>query len=143
MIAVDTNILVYAHRKDSPWHEKAYKKLAQLVEGRTTWAIPWPCVHEFISICTHPKIFKPASSLEQALHQIEFWMESPFLRLINEGENYWDLLKKILVAGKIQGPMVHDMRIASICLESGVSELWSADRDFSRCRITVTNPLLK
>ena len=63
MIAVDTNILVYAHRADSPWHGRAAELVRGLAEGPDTWAIPWPCIHEFLSIVTHPKIYKPPSPL--------------------------------------------------------------------------------
>jgi len=56
MIAVDTNILVYAHREDSQWHDAAYSRIVNLTEGRAPWAIPWPCIHEFLAIVTHPKI---------------------------------------------------------------------------------------
>jgi predicted nucleic acid-binding protein len=27
MIAVDSNLLVYAHREDSPWHDAAYARI--------------------------------------------------------------------------------------------------------------------
>lgn len=56
MTALDTNILVYAHRLDSPWNLQAAATLIRLAEGRDPWAIPWPCVHEFFSIVTHPRI---------------------------------------------------------------------------------------
>jgi predicted nucleic acid-binding protein len=42
MIAVDTNILVYAHREGSPWHAVAYDRLAALAEARAPRVIPWP-----------------------------------------------------------------------------------------------------
>lgn len=54
MIAVDTNLLVYAHREDSPWHESALRKIRELAEGHAAWAIPWPCVHEFLAIVPIP-----------------------------------------------------------------------------------------
>jgi len=63
VIAVDTNILVYAHREDADWHDAAYARLAELAEGRASWAIPWPCVHEFLAIVTHPRIFSPPTPL--------------------------------------------------------------------------------
>ena len=63
MIAVDTNILVYAHREESPFHEKALDCITELAEGRASWAIPWPCVHEFFSIATHPRIYDPPSPI--------------------------------------------------------------------------------
>ena len=59
MIAVDTNLLVYAHREDSPWHDAAYARIAELAESRAPWAIPWPCLHEFLAIVTHPRIYAP------------------------------------------------------------------------------------
>ena len=62
MIAVDTNLLVYAHREDSPWHDAAYGSIVELAEGRGPWAIPWPCLHEFLAIVTHPKIYAPPTS---------------------------------------------------------------------------------
>ncbi len=142
MIAVDTNILIYAHRKDSPWHEMAFCQLKRLAEEGNLWSIPWPCIHEFLAISTHLKIFSPPSTLKQAIDQVDAWISSPSLKVIGEADNYWELLKKTLSDGKVVGPMVHDMRIASICLEHGISELWTADRDFSRSRIRVVNPLL-
>jgi hypothetical protein len=46
VIVVDTNILVYAHREDSPFHEVAFARVAELAEGPAARAIPWPCLHE-------------------------------------------------------------------------------------------------
>jgi toxin-antitoxin system PIN domain toxin len=143
VIAVDTNILVYTHRRDSEFFAPARKAVSRLAEGREDWAIPWPCVHEFLGIVTHRGIFKPPSTTEEAITQVEIWMESPSLRLIGELAGYWRTLTEILTGGKILGPKVHDARIAAICKTHGVRELWTADRDFSRMRgVKVTNPLL-
>jgi len=70
LIAVDTNLLVYAHRSDSPWFDAARKVLRPLVEGTATWAIPWPCVHEFLAVVTHPRIYNPPTPLRVALEQV-------------------------------------------------------------------------
>ena len=144
MIAVDTNILVYAHREDSEWHEPAYECILNLAEGRDIWAIPWPCIHEFLSIATHPRIFSPPTPLENAIIQVDAWMESPSMVKLTEAEGYWPVLKKIVQNGRIQGPMIHDARIAALCLFHGISELWSADRDFKRFPgLSVRNPLVE
>ena len=71
MIAVDTNLLVYAHRRDSEWNAAARSALSDLAEGRRAWAIPWPCVHEFVAIVTHPKIYQPPSTIAEAIDQVE------------------------------------------------------------------------
>ncbi len=144
MIAVDTNVLVYAHREDSPWHEAAYGRVQALAEGRAPWAVPWPCLHEFIAIVTHPRIFMPPTPLAAAIDQIDAWLESPSLVLLAESDGYWQELKRLLVAGRVAGPRVHDARIAAICRYHGVGELWSADRDFGRFPdLNVVNPLLQ
>jgi uncharacterized protein len=144
MIGVDTNILVYAHREESPWHDAAYRCLGRLAEGRAPWAIPWTCVHEFLAIVTHPRIYNPPTPLKLALEQMDAWLESPSLVLLLEGDGYWEELRSVLETGKISGAQVHDARIASLCRFHGVSELWTADRDFNRFGgLKVRNPLLE
>ena len=143
MIAVDTNILVYAHREDSEWHATASARVAELAEGRGDWAIPWPCIHEFMAIATHPKIFTPPTPLATAIDQVEAWLESPTAHLLAESELHWPQLRTLIVNGKVVGARVHDARIAALCLQHGVRELWSADRDFGRFpELTVSNPLI-
>ena len=143
MIAVDTNILIYAHREDSPFHKPAAARIAELAEGAATWAIPWPCLHEFLAIVTHPRIYAPPSTLEQALDQAEAWLASPSMTLLAESPTHWAILKELLTTGRIVGPRVHDGRVAALCRQHGVRELWTADRDFSRFPgLAVVNPLL-
>jgi hypothetical protein len=143
MIAVDSNLLIYAHREDSPWHNAAYARIAELAEGPAAWAIPWPCIHEFLSIVTHPRIYAPPTPLEKAIDQVEAWLESPNLVLLSESGDYWPQLRSILQTGGVSGPQVHDARVAALCQQHGVSELWTIDRDFSRFPgLTVRNPLV-
>jgi hypothetical protein len=142
MIAVDTNILVYAHRRDAPFHAAAKRCVTMLAEGRAAWAIPWPCVHEFIGSVTRPRVFDPPTPLDAALAQVEVWLASPSLVLLAEAPGYWSELRTNLAAGRVVGPLVHDARIAALCHNHGVRELWTADRDFSRFDVVVRNPLV-
>jgi toxin-antitoxin system PIN domain toxin len=142
VIAVDTNVLVYGHRRDSEFHTDAEARLRELAEGRAAWAIPWPCLHEFFSVVTHPRIYAPPSTTGEAVGQIEAWLGSPSLVLLGEENGHWAALRMLLIEGKVSGPLVHDARIAALCLTQGVSELWTMDRDFSRFPGLVTrNPL--
>ena len=95
MIAVDSNVLVYAHREDSPWHDAAYDRIAHLAEGQAQWAIPWPCIHEFLAIVTHSRIYSPPSPMKRAVDQVEAWMESPGLVLLSESEHYWQPFREL------------------------------------------------
>ena len=142
MIAVDTNVLVYAHRTDSEWHERAAGCVRELAEAKAPWALPWPCVHEFLAITTHPRIWDPPTPTEAALDQVDAWLESPSLVLLAESPEYWTELRAHIEAGQIAGPRVHDARIAALCTAHGVRELWTADRDFSRFpSLATANPL--
>jgi uncharacterized protein len=143
MIAVDTNILVYAHREDSVFHRAAAAAVAGLAEGRGAWAIPWACLHEFLAIVTHPRIYAPPTPIAAAVDQVDAWLESPSLEVVGENLAHWDALKSAVLSGKIAGPLIHDARIAAICTAHGVRELWTADRDFSRFRgLSIRNPLI-
>lgn len=143
MIGVDTNLLVYAHRRDSPWFEPARQVLRPLVEGAATWAIPWPCLHEFLAISTHPNVYRPPTELPRALEQVDALLASPSLMLLSEPAGYWQVLGRLLAAGRVTGAKVHDARVAALCLCHGISELWTADRDFSRFpELKTRNPLV-
>jgi toxin-antitoxin system PIN domain toxin len=143
VIAVDTNILVYAHREDAQWHDMAYGRLTELAEGRAPWAIPWPCLHEFLALVTHPRIYAPPTPAGTAIDQVDAWLESPSLTLLAESEGYWHDLRATLLEGRIVGPQVHDARVAALCRLHGVRELWTVDRDFGRFPgLTARNPLV-
>jgi len=143
VIGVDSNILVYAHRSDSPFHDVASRCVRSLAESPAGWMIPWPCLHEFLGIVTHARIYNPPSTVAQACAQVEAWLSSPSLSLLGETADHWLRLRRLLTKGRVVGPRVHDARIAAICIEQGVRELWSADRDFSRFpTLSTRNPLL-
>lgn len=143
MIALDTNILVHAHREDSQWHDVAFREVASLAGSGAPWAIPWPCIHEFLSIVTHPRIWRPPTPLEVALDAVDAWLESPALSVLHETEGYWAIVRATLGRARTVGPRVHDARIASLCALHGVRELWTSDRDFHAfSSLRVRNPLV-
>jgi uncharacterized protein len=143
LIAVDTNILVYAHREDAAFHKIASARITELAEGAARWAIPWPCLHEFIAIVTHPRIYRPPTPLARALDQVDAWLGSPTVALLSEQAAHWPVLRAMLVGGRVAGALVHDARVAALCRQHGVRELWTADRDFGRFGgVMVVNPLV-
>jgi toxin-antitoxin system PIN domain toxin len=142
VIALDTNLLVYAHREDSPFHAAALDCVTACAEGRGAWALPWPCVHEFFAIVTHPRIYAPPTPTAAALAQIDAWLESPSVVLLAESDRHWPTLRELVARARLFGPAMHDARIAALCLQHGVRELWTADRDFGRFpALRTVNPL--
>src|SRR5262245_32650801 len=98
MIALDTNILVYAHRRDAPFHAAASALVRQLAEGNERWAIPWPCIHEFLANVTHARIYKQPTPLVRATEQIAHWLAAPTVTCLGESEQYWDVLSNLLAS---------------------------------------------
>jgi toxin-antitoxin system PIN domain toxin len=144
VIAVDSNLLIYSHREDSKFHVAAKELVDSLRHQSAPWAIPWPCVHEFIGIVTHTNIYRPPTSLNQALAAVDAWLASGNLHLLSESPGYFDKLRELVLAAKLSGPRIHDARVAALCLHHGVRELWTADRDFSMFpKLKTRNPLVK
>jgi len=132
VIAVDTNVLVYAHRRESAEHDAAREIVRAMVEVAAPWAIPWPCVYEFFSVVTNPRIWKDkASTPDQAWTQLTAWFAAPGLRLIGEIEEFASVLGVFARRARVRGPLIHDARVAAICVAHGVEKLLTRDRDFS------------
>lgn len=132
MIAIDTNILVYAHRREARLGNSAHAIMVGLAEGDRPWAIPWPCCFEFLSVATNRRIWKDAASTpRQAWRQFYAWVDSPSNRLIGETPDFVDILQGFVSRPHVVGGVVHDARIAAICVAHGVEALLTRDRDFS------------
>lgn len=132
MIALDTNILIYARRVDSVHHRQARDLLARLAEGQEPWALPWPCVYSFLRVVTHPRVFEAPTALDAALEDVESLLASPSVVLLGEGPRHAAHLRHAVEGGRAAGNLAHDAHIAALCVEHGVRELWTLDRDFAR-----------
>jgi uncharacterized protein len=132
MIAIDTNVLVYAHREETAMHEAARAALRELVEGDDPWGLPVFCAGEFIRVVTHARIFKPASGLDVALDFLGHLLASPSARLLLPGPVYPELLAEACRAGRATGNLAFDAQVVAVCREHGVAEILTEDRDFAR-----------
>ena len=143
MIALDTNLLVYAHRAEMPLHDRARQVLSDVLSGTEAVGVPWPCIHEFIGVVTHRRTWAVAHTMEQTFVAIGRLLDSPQARLLGEGPSHFATLRDLATVSGIAGAQIHDARIAAICLSHGVRELWSCDRDFGRFpALRVKNPLV-
>ena len=132
MIAVDTNVLIHAHREEMPLHAKAGALLRGLAEGDAPWGIPAPCLAEFARVVTHPKVFVPPTDISIAFDFLDRLMESPSARLLSPGPRFLALCRAQAVRAAAAGNLIFDAQIAAICVETGATELVTADRDFAR-----------
>jgi Predicted nucleic acid-binding protein, contains PIN domain len=140
--AIDTNVLVYAEIVTSTHHRTARRLLVGLAEGQAPWAIPWPCVYEFLRVVTHPRVFTPPVPIELAMRDLAQILASPSLILLSETDRHAEVMNSVVDASAVTGNLIHDAHIAALCIEHGVSELVTGDRDFSRFPIRVRNPFV-
>lgn len=132
MIAVDTNILIYAHRAELPKHEAAVRCLVELAEGPAAWALPVFCIGEFLRVITHPRLFDPPFTDAEACIALERLLDSPSGRVIFPGPSYPELLVQAVREADAVGNLVFDAQIVALCREAGASSLLTEDRDFDR-----------
>ena len=143
MKAVDTNVLVYARIAASPHHGRALTLLRELSSAAAAWAIAWPSLYEFLRVVTHPRVFHPPLSAEMALESLNNLLKSPSLILLSETPLHAALLDQVVRQSAATGNLIHDAHIVALCLEYGVTEFITADRDFARFSgLRITNPFI-
>ena len=132
MIAVDTNVLIYAHRSETDRHAVSLERLTDLAQGRAPWGLPVFCLAEFTRVVTHLRVFDPPTRLDVALEFIERLVEIPSVRLLLPTEEFTTLFADVARRANARGNLVFDAQIAAVCALHGVREILTADRDFSR-----------
>lgn len=132
MIALDTNVLVNAHRAEAPDHAVALALLNSLAGGDRPWALPVFCIGEFLRVVTHPRVFNPPTTLDAACGAIEQLLATPMVRLLRPGTAFADHLFRLARRADAKGNLVYDAQIAAVCREHGVDQIASFDRDFLR-----------
>jgi hypothetical protein len=86
----------------------------------------------FSGVVTHPRVFEPPTDLDAALSDLESLLESPSLVLLGEGPTHREHMWRAVKDGHAEGNLAHDAHIAALCIENGVRELYTADRDLRR-----------
>ncbi len=132
MIAVDTNILLYADREETPQHRAALRAIRRLAEGNEAWAVPIQCIGEFLRVVSHDRVVQPPTPIGEALASIESLLASPAARLLMPGNRYLQILRDVIARSGVRGNLIFDAQIAAVCLEHGATTLLTEDRDFTR-----------
>ncbi len=130
MIAVDTNLLVYAHRAGCVEHGQAQRAIERAAASRNGWCIPLPCLFEFWSVVTHPTSVGGASPPDLAQRFIEALVATGRARVLLPGDQFAERCFEAAARLDVHGPRVFDLQIGLMCLEAGVTELWTRDAGF-------------
>ena len=142
MIAVDTNVLVYAHRSAVPEHRRAREALERAANNSSGWGISLPVLGEFWSITTHSKAVGGASTVGQAAAFIRSLVTTGEMRIWMPGIGFAENLLQSAVNLSVSGARIFDLQIALIAANSGAREIWTHDVNFVRVPgIRIRDPL--
>jgi len=127
----DVNILVFAHREGTENHSTSAHWLTAMATGREPFAFSELVMHGFLRIVTNPRIFQPASSMDDALTFLEQFLNLPHCTRIRPGTLHWEIFQNLCRRTGVRGKLVADAAHAALAIESGC-EWVTADTDFAR-----------
>ncbi len=131
VLLLDVNVLVYAHREDSPRHLEHKKWLEALASGDEAFSVTDLVFSGFLRVVTHPHIFDPPTSISTALKFVAQVQSSPSFRPVAPGERHWEIFTRLCQDAAVKGNLVPDAFHAAVAIESG-SEWITTDGDFAR-----------
>ena len=131
MLMPDVNVLVYAHREETPSHARYAEWLVALVQGPGPFALSELVLHGFVRVVTNPRIFDPPSTAKQAFRFLDALIARPACSVIRPGPDHWGIFRQLCEKGDVKGKLVADAAHAALAIESGC-EWVSADTDFAR-----------
>lgn len=132
MIAVDTNVLIYAHRTETDLNAAATAELVRLAEGMEPWALPVFCLTEFMRVVTHRRVFNPPSTMAQAMDFINGVVAAPTCHVALPGADFLQHLDTTARRADARGNLMFDAQIAALCREHGIAAILTNDRAFER-----------
>ena len=133
MRCVDVNVLVYAHRPESPGHERYRGWLEQVRRDVEPLALSSPVLSGFLRVVTHHRVFREPTPLATAVEFVEALRSSANAIWISPGERHWDIFMELCREIDARGNDVTDAYHAAVAVEHGAT-WYSADRGFARFR---------
>jgi uncharacterized protein len=131
MVLPDVNVLVHAHREDSPHHAESHRWLTGVLASDEAFGLSDLVLSGFVRVVTHPRVFSPPSSLDEALDFVEALRSAPHAVPVAPGPRHWSLFLDLARKVRARGNLVPDAYLAALAVESG-SEWITTDRDYAR-----------
>lgn len=142
MIAIDTNLLIYAHRSGLPEHRAARRAIEAAANDRRGWGVALQSVSEFWSIVTHPSAQGGPTSPARAASFLTALAETGDMRIWTPGPGFAERLMQLATDLRVSGVRIFDLQIGLTAFDGGAVEIWSHDRAFVRIPgLKVVDPL--
>ena len=133
MLAVDTNVLVYAADADSQFHSPCRDWLERQRSRPDAWYTTWAILYEFLRVTTHPRVMRRPWSLAVAWEFVTALLASPGLAVLVPTLRHADVAAELISEmPHLAGNLLHDAHTASLMREHGVTRICTRDSDFHR-----------
>lgn len=133
MLVVDTNILVYAADKDSPFHTPCRNWLERQRTRPDAWYTTWPIVYEFLRVTTHPRVMRHPWNVPAAWEFVAALLASPGLGILVPTQRHAEVAAEVFAElPNIAGNLLHDAHTAILMREHGIRRICTRDTDFQR-----------
>jgi hypothetical protein len=130
VIALDTNLLVYAHRAGVSEHLSAQRAIENASEDTRGWGVALATVAEFWMNVTHPAVAGGPSTSKQANDFLAaLFSDGPGIVWMPR-EPFWTRLLALASDLNVRGVRIFDLQIALTAFDNGATEIWTHDRDF-------------
>lgn len=133
MLAVDTNVLVYAADADSPFHTPCREWLERQRVRPDAWYVSWGVLYEFLRITTHPRVMRRPWNAPTAWTFVTQLLASPGLEVLVATTRHAAVAEQVFTElPELSGNLLHDAHAAILLREHGVKQICTRDTDFGR-----------
>jgi toxin-antitoxin system PIN domain toxin len=143
VLAVDTNILVYAADADSQFHVPCRDWLERQRARPDAWYTTWGIIYEFLRVTTHPRVLRRPWSAPAAWEFVTVLLASPGLGILVPTQRHSDVAGEVILElPYLAGNLLHDAHTAILMREHGIGRICTRDTDFNRFAfLEVIDPL--
>ena len=127
----DTNVLIYAHRRDADRHEEYRDWLESLIDGPEPYAVSDHAVMRAIRTVMSPRVFSHPAMLDDALAFADQFRNQPHAHVVSPGPSFWGIFTDMCGQVSARGNVITDAYLAALAIEHGC-EVVTADSDFKR-----------
>jgi hypothetical protein len=131
MVLADVNVLIYAFRADSPYHETCKRWLDDIVLGDARFGVSPLALSAVVRVTTNQRSFANPSTLERAFAYCDNLLTQPHCEIVEPGERHWAIFRDLCVKSGTRGPRVTDAWFAALAIEHGCTWI-TYDRDYAR-----------
>jgi hypothetical protein len=131
VIVLDANLLLYAYDSATAEHKKSRRWVEAALSGVEPVGLPWQTVSAFLRILTNARLPGDRFTMNEAAKVVDQWAALPAVHLLAPGDRHWAFFRRMLVDGKVSGPLTTDAELAALTIENG-GVLYTTDRDFAR-----------